>query len=78
MLNILIFFLLAAIAGYLIMKFVWRVLKFLAVNTVVGLVLLWALNHMGVSHVEFSLINILIVAVGGIVGVALLVVLSWL
>ncbi len=78
MLNILIFLLLTAIVGYLIMKFVWEILKFLAVNTVVGLVLLWALNHMGVSHVEFNLVNILIVAVGGIVGVALLVVLSWL
>lgn len=36
MLNILIFLLLTAIVGYLIMKFVWKILKFLAVNTVGG------------------------------------------
>ncbi|WP_461863862.1 pro-sigmaK processing inhibitor BofA family protein [Thermococcus sp.] len=78
MINILIFLLLAALVGYLIMKFVWKVVKFLAANAIVGLILLWLLNHMGISSVEFNLINILIVAVGGIVGVFILVLLSWI
>ncbi len=78
MINILIFFILVAVVGYLIMKFVWRVIKFLAANTIIGLILLGILNFLGITHIELNLLNLLIIAVGGIVGVFILVILSWL
>lgn len=78
MINVLIFLILVAVVGYLVMKFVWRIIRFLAANTVVGLILVGVLNFLGITHIELNILNLLIIAVGGIVGVALLVVLSWL
>ncbi|WP_461865589.1 pro-sigmaK processing inhibitor BofA family protein [Thermococcus sp.] len=78
MINVLVFLILTAVVGYLIMKFVWRIIKFLAANTIIGLILVGVLNFLGVTHIELNILNLLIIAVGGIVGVFILVILSWL
>jgi len=78
MITTLVFLVLLAVAVYLVVKLTVAILKYLATNAIVGLILLWVLNTLGIAHVEYNLLNVLIVAVGGIVGVFLLVILSWL
>lgn len=78
MIGALLFLILLAVAVYLIIKLTVAILKYLITNAVVGLILLWALNTIGVTHISYTPLNILIVAVGGVLGVLLLVILSWL
>jgi len=66
------------LAGYLILKLTLAILKWMAVNTIVGLILVGIINFLGVAHIELNLINLLIIAVGGVVGVFLLLVLSFI
>lgn len=74
----LIFLVLLILAGYLILKLTLAILKWMAVNTIVGLILVGIINFLGVAHIELNLINLLIIAVGGVVGVFLLLVLSFI
>ncbi|ACS90977.1 pro-sigmaK processing inhibitor BofA family protein [Thermococcus sibiricus] len=78
MINVLIFIVLLTIAAAIVLKLTFSVLKWMAMNAIVGLILLGILNYLGIAHVEMSLINFLIVAVGGILGVFLLLFLSYL
>ncbi|ASI98517.1 pro-sigmaK processing inhibitor BofA family protein [Thermococcus celer] len=78
MIGALLFLILLVVAVYLIIKLTVAILKYLITNAVVGLILLWILNTIGVTHVRYTPLNILIVAVGGVLGVLLLVILSWL
>ncbi|AHF80277.1 pro-sigmaK processing inhibitor BofA family protein [Thermococcus paralvinellae] len=66
------------LAGYLILKLTLAILKWMAVNTIVGLILVGIINFLGVAHIELNLINLLIIAVGGVVGVFILLVLSFI
>ncbi|USH00344.1 pro-sigmaK processing inhibitor BofA family protein [Thermococcus argininiproducens] len=78
MINVLIFIILLIIAAVIVVKLTFAVLRWMAMNAVVGLILLGVLNYLGVAHIEINLINFLIVAVGGILGVFLLLFLSYL
>ncbi|MBO8174832.1 MAG: pro-sigmaK processing inhibitor BofA family protein [Thermococcus sp.] len=78
MLQWLIFLILLILAGYLILKLTLAILKWMAVNTIVGLILVGIINFLGVAHIELNLINLLIIAVGGVVGVFILLVLSFI
>jgi len=78
MINVLIFIILLIIAAVIVVKLTFTVLKWMAMNAVVGLILVGVLNYLGVTHIELNLINFLIIAVGGILGVFLLVFLSFL
>ena len=78
MLQWLIFLILLILAGYLILKLTLAILKWMAVNTIVGLILVGIINFLGIAHIELNLVNLLIIAVGGIVGVFILLVLSFI
>ncbi|NJE26319.1 hypothetical protein E3E22_06735 [Thermococcus sp. MV5] len=78
MINVLIFIILLIIAAVIVVKLTFAVLRWMAMNAVVGLILLGVLNYLGIAHIEINLINFLIVAVGGILGVFLLLFLSYL
>jgi len=73
-----IFLILIILAGYLILKLTLAILKWMAVNTIVGLILVGIINFLGIAHIELNLVNLLIIAVGGIVGVFILLVLSFI
>lgn len=73
-----IFLILIVLAGYLILKLTLAILKWMAVNTIVGLILVGIINFLGIAHIELNLVNLLIIAVGGIVGVFILLVLSFI
>lgn len=72
------FLILIVLAGYLILKLTLAILKWMAVNTIVGLILVGIINFLGIAHIELNLVNLLIIAVGGIVGVFILLVLSFI
>ncbi|ASJ10811.1 hypothetical protein A3L12_05605 [Thermococcus sp. P6] len=76
--ELLFLFLFILVALYIVIKLTLAVLKYLITNAIVGLLLLWAINTVGIAHVEYTPLNILIVAVGGVAGVVLLLLLSWL
>ncbi|USS41158.1 hypothetical protein NF865_02825 [Thermococcus aggregans] len=78
MINVIVFLVLLIIAAVIVVKLTFAVLRWMAMNAVVGLILVGVLNYLGVTHIELNLINFLIIAVGGILGVFLLAFLSFL
>ena len=78
MINFIVFMILLIIAAVIVVKLTFAVLRWMAVNAIIGLILVGILNYLGVTHIELNLINFLIIAVGGILGVFLLIFLSFL
>ena len=78
MINFIVFMILLIIAAVIVVKLTFAVLRWMAVNAIIGLILVGILNYLGVTHIELDLINFLIIAVGGILGVFLLAFLSFL
>ncbi|MCA6213648.1 hypothetical protein GQS78_05145 [Thermococcus bergensis] len=78
MINFIVFMILLIIAAVIVVKLTFAVLRWMAVNAIIGLILVGILNYLGVTHIELDLINFLIIAVGGILGVFLLIFLSFL
>ncbi|WP_457753172.1 hypothetical protein [Thermococcus sp.] len=74
----LVFLILLILAGYLILKLTLAILKWMATNTIIGLILVGIINFLGIAHIELNLVNLLIIAVGGVVGVFILLVLSFI
>ncbi len=72
----LLFIVLLILVVWVVVKLTLAVLKWLAINTVVGLILVGVLNFLGVTHIHLNLISFLIIAVGGVVGVFILIFLS--
>jgi len=70
-----LFFLILAV--FLVVKIGFAILKYLVANAVIGLIILWFTNWIGLSSVQFTPLNVLIVAVGGVLGVIALIVISW-
>ncbi|EHR79054.1 membrane protein [Thermococcus litoralis DSM 5473] len=68
MINVLVFIILLIIAAFIVIKLTFAVLRWMAINAIIGLILVGILNYLGVSHIELNLINFLIIAVGGILG----------
>ena len=60
----------------MILKLTLAVLRWLAVNAIAGLLIVGLLNFLGITHVPINPLTLLILAVGGVVGVFLLVLLS--
>ncbi len=61
---------------FLIFRFTFKIVKHLAINTVVGLILVGLLNFLGIVKIKLTLINLLIIAVGGIIGVFIIILLK--
>ncbi|WP_324736049.1 hypothetical protein VFC49_02535 [Thermococcus sp. SY098] len=74
----LIFLILLILAGYLVLKLTLAILKWMAMNTIIGLILVGIINFLGIARIELNLVNLLIIAVGGVVGVFILLVLSFI
>ncbi len=70
-----LFFLFLAIL--LVVKVGFAIIKYLVANAVIGLIILWFTNWIGISDVPFTWLNILIVAIGGVLGVVALIVAYW-
>ncbi|WP_297466356.1 pro-sigmaK processing inhibitor BofA family protein [Thermococcus sp.] len=60
----------------LILALTIAVLKWLAVNAIAGLLVIGLLNFLGVTHVPINLMTLLVLAVGGILGAFILIILS--
>lgn len=73
-----IFLFLLAIVGWIVLKLTIAVLKWLAVNAITGLVIVGVLNFLGVTHVPINWLTLLILAVGGVVGAFILILISLL
>ena len=75
--------LVVAIAAFIAIYYFFKVLKYLVVNSIVGLILLFISNfilemlNMGFS-VEINWVSVLICAVGGIPGVIIVILLGFL
>ena len=75
--------LVVAIAAFIAVYYIFKVVKYLIVNSIVGLILLFISNfvlgmlNMGFS-VEINWLSILICAVGGIPGVIIVILLGFL
>lgn len=78
MLELLILLFLLIAVGWIIIKLTLAVLKWLALNTIAGLLIIGLLNFLGVTHVQLNLLNLLIVAIGGIPGAFIVILLSLL
>lgn len=76
MLEWLVLLFLLILVGYIVVRLTLMVLKWLAVNTVVGLILVGVLNFLGIVHIDLTPANLLIIAVGGVVGVFLVILMS--
>ncbi|NJE10113.1 pro-sigmaK processing inhibitor BofA family protein [Thermococcus sp. MAR1] len=72
---LLLFFLFLAV--FLVVKVGFAILRYLVANAIIGLIILWFTNWIGISNVPFTLLNILVVAIGGILGVVALIIISW-
>jgi hypothetical protein len=72
---LMLLFLLIAV-GWIIIKLTFAVIKWLAVNTITGLLIIGILNFLGITHVQLNLLNLLIVAIGGIPGAFIVILLS--
>ncbi|WP_054839993.1 pro-sigmaK processing inhibitor BofA family protein [Thermococcus sp. JCM 11816] len=78
MLEILVLLFLIIAVGWAVTKLTLAIIKWLALNTIAGLLILGLLNFLGITHVQLNLLNLLIVAIGGIPGVFIVILLSLL
>ncbi|WP_297463525.1 pro-sigmaK processing inhibitor BofA family protein [Thermococcus sp.] len=72
---LLLFFLFLAVM--LVVKVGFGVIKYLVANAVIGLIILWFTNWIGISDVPLTALNLLVVAIGGILGVIALIIVYW-
>jgi len=77
MISELLFLFFLFLAILLVVKVGWGILKYLVANAVIGLIILWFTNWIGLSDVPLTALNILVVAIGGILGVIALIIISW-
>ncbi|AMQ19238.1 pro-sigmaK processing inhibitor BofA family protein [Thermococcus peptonophilus] len=78
MLELLILLFLFMAVGWIVIKLTLAIIKWLALNTIAGLLIIGLLNFLGITHVQLNLLNLLIVAIGGIPGVFIVILLSLL
>ncbi len=72
-LGLLVLVVLALAAVYMTMK----VVKPLIINAIVGLVLIFAVQYLGIVEVELGLLAVAVVAVGGVPGAVLVMLLAY-
>lgn len=78
MLELLVLLFLLIAVGWILIKLTLTVLKWLALNTIAGLLIIGLLNFLGITNVQLNLLNLLIVAIGGIPGAFIVILLSLL
>ncbi|NJE55274.1 pro-sigmaK processing inhibitor BofA family protein [Thermococcus sp. 21S9] len=73
---LLVLLFLLALVGWAILALTIAILKWLAVNAITGLIIIGILNFLGVTHVPINWLTLLILAVGGVIGAFILIILS--
>ncbi|WP_297419754.1 pro-sigmaK processing inhibitor BofA family protein [Thermococcus sp.] len=61
----------------LVVRIGLAILRYLVANAVIGLIILWFTNWVGISNVPFTWLNVLVVAIGGVLGAIALIIISW-
>jgi len=76
LLSLFILIALLVLVGWVLVRFTLAVLRWLAMNAIAGLIIIGLLNFMGITHVRLTPLNLLIIAVGGVVGAFIVIFLS--
>ncbi len=75
---ILVLALLGAVVVFRLLKTIGKAMKYLLVNSALGLVTIYVLSLLGLVNIPINLFTLLVVAVGGLWGVLLLIVMKFL
>ncbi len=77
MLAELLFLFFLVLVFLLVVRIGLAILRYLLANAVIGLIILWFTNWVGISNVPFTWLNVLVVAIGGVLGAITLIIISW-
>ena len=71
-----LFILFAVIVMVIVLYYLFRVAKYLIVNSILGLIILFAANTLFGLKIAYSWVNILICAIGGVIGAVIVILLN--
>ena len=71
-----LFILFAVIVMVIVLYYLFRVAKYLIVNSILGLIILFAANTLFGLKIAYSWLNILICAIGGVLGAVIVILLN--
>ena len=71
-----IILLLIAIVFFVVLFVIVKSAMHLIINAVIGVVMFVISNALGITHIQFSIFNLLICAIGGIPGALVLIILN--
>jgi hypothetical protein len=77
MISELLFLFFLFLAIMLVVKVSFAIIRYLVANAIIGLIILWFTNWIGISDVPLTALNVLVVAIGGILGVIALIIVYW-
>jgi len=77
MISELLFLFFLFLAILLVVKVGFAIIRYLVANAIIGLIILWFTNWIGISDVPLTALNVLVVAIGGILGVIALIIVYW-
>ena len=66
----------AVIVMVIVLYYLFRVAKYLIVNSILGLIILFAANVLFGLKIAYSWLNILICAIGGVIGAVIVIILN--
>ena len=66
----------AVIVMVIVVYYLFKVAKYLIVNSILGLLILFAANTLFGLEIAYSWVNILICAIGGVIGAVIVILLS--
>ena len=66
----------AVIVMVIVMFYLFKSIKYLIVNSILGLIILFAANTLFGLEIAYSWLNILICAIGGVIGAVIVILLS--
>ena len=71
-----LFILFAVIVMVIVLYYLFKAAKYLIVNSILGLIILFAANTLFGLKIAYSWVNILICAIGGVIGAAIVILLN--
>jgi len=66
----------AVIVMVIVVFYLFKSVKYLIVNSIIGLIILFAANTLFGLEIAYSWLNILICAIGGVIGAVIVIILS--
>ena len=73
-----LFILFAVIVMVIVLYYLFKAAKYLIVNSILGLIILFAANTLFGLKIAYSWVNILICAIGGVIGAVIVILLNLL